>query len=409
MHICFAAIDYHGTTAGGGIASYVDTVGKALVARGHRVTVIAKGHRRTVAPGAGLRVVYAPLGNIHWYFHRLHAPSIGILPVRELEWSYGLLRAVQEIADADPIDVIESYETGVLFLSGHHRHVPPLVIRLHGDQYTFARHSGDQISSGLRLDHKLQLRAWKRAAALTAPSRFHAREVSRDLEMPASAIDVIPNPVSPWMLEKADAITGGADDRRPKDMVLYTGRIERRKGVLPLLRSVGVTAGSVPDVRYTIAGARHSSVSERELERTLNDDLAGKRVRILGHVPWQDLPSLYATASVFVMPSFYETFGISVIEAMAFGLPVVATEAGALPEVVESGVTGILVPPGDPQALGEAVASLLKDTGRARRMGAAGRERVRAEFTVDQVTERSLAVYERAQTTPPMRSVPSKK
>jgi glycosyltransferase involved in cell wall biosynthesis len=115
---------------------------------------------------------------------------------------------------------------------------------------------------------------------------------------------------------------------------------------------------------------------------------------MVGHVPWQNLADLYRRASVFVMPSYYETFGISVIEAMAFGLPVVATKAGGLPEVVEDGVTGILVPPGDSEALGDALLRLLLDPVLRARMGQAGRERVRSEFTVDRIVAQTLDVYQ---------------
>jgi glycosyltransferase involved in cell wall biosynthesis len=117
-------------------------------------------------------------------------------------------------------------------------------------------------------------------------------------------------------------------------------------------------------------------------------------VRLLGHVRWDQLAELYRSASVFVMPSFYETFGISVVEAMAFGLPVVATTAGGLPEVVENGVTGILVEPGDPQALSDALIQLLRDPDLRQRMSRAGQERVRAEFTVDQIAPQTLEIYE---------------
>lgn len=101
----------------------------------------------------------------------------------------------------------------------------------------------------------------------------------------------------------------------------------------------------------------------------------------------------YARAALFVQPSFYETFGIACLEAMCFGLPVVATQVGGLPEVVEDGVTGILVPPNDPQALAEAVLSLLRDPERRRQMGRRGREKVLAQFTPERVADLSEALY----------------
>jgi glycosyltransferase involved in cell wall biosynthesis len=180
---------------------------------------------------------------------------------------------------------------------------------------------------------------------------------------------------------------------RSGNTVLYTGRIERRKGSITLLHSAGIAARHRPDIQYIVAGARHSSVSEREVARLLEDASVRDHVQILGHVAWHDLPPLYANADVFVMPSLYETFGISMVEAMAFGLPVVATRAGAMPEVVEDGVTGVLVPPGDAQALADAILSLLNDRGRACRMGEAGRDRVATEFTVDRAVDQTLALY----------------
>ena len=91
----------------------------------------------------------------------------------------------------------------------------------------------------------------------------------------------------------------------------------------------------------------------------------------------------YQRAALLVMPSFYESFGIACLEAMAFGLPVVATRVGGLPEVIEDGVTGLLVPPGDADALAQAMIRLLSDADLRRRMGQAGRERVLKEFTTE--------------------------
>jgi len=231
----------------------------------------------------------------------------------------------------------------------------------------------------------------RRAAAITAVSAFQAKELAQDLSLPEKSIHVIPNPVSPILLQRA---LGQSRVEPAKPVVLYTGRIEMNKGSLELLRSVDRVASRFPDVEYVIAGARHNSIDDQMLNGALGVNGTHKHVRLLGHVPWQQLADLYRRASVFVMPSFYETFGISVIEAMAFGLPVVATRTGGLPEVVEDGVTGILVPTGDAEALADALIRLLRDPDLRQRMGQAGQERVRAEFTIDRVVSQTLAVYE---------------
>ena len=159
------------------------------------------------------------------------------------------------------------------------------------------------------------------------------------------------------------------------------------------MQSVDQVTSEFPDVEYVLAGGRHNSIDERLLESVMGRNGTRKHVQMLGHVPWQKLADLYRHAGVFVMPSHYETFGISVIEAMAFGLPVVATHVGGLPEVVEDGVTGILVPPKDSKALAEALLQLLRDPDLSARMGQAGRERVRSEFTVDRIVSQTLDVY----------------
>lgn len=104
------------------------------------------------------------------------------------------------------------------------------------------------------------------------------------------------------------------------------------------------------------------------------------------------LSALLARASLFALPTRREAFGLVFLEAMAFGLPVVATAVEAVPEIVVQGETGLLVPPGDPAALAEACAALLGDPARARRMGEAGRARVALRFGWDRAAARMLDV-----------------
>jgi len=116
-------------------------------------------------------------------------------------------------------------------------------------------------------------------------------------------------------------------------------------------------------------------------------------VTFLGWVPNVTLPDYYRAAAISVVPSLEEGFGIPAAEAMGCEVPVVASDAGGLPEVVEHGVTGLVVPRGDTAALAEAIGSLLADPARRRRMGVAGRERALRLFDWDRTAEQFERLY----------------
>jgi glycosyltransferase involved in cell wall biosynthesis len=115
---------------------------------------------------------------------------------------------------------------------------------------------------------------------------------------------------------------------------------------------------------------------------------------VLPRASTEELVRLYNRSQVVVLPSLYEGFGLPAVEAMACGVPVIATRAGALSEIVEDGVTGILVPPADAAALNAALRLLLSDPELCRRMGEAGRRRVVENFTWRRTALRMVEVYE---------------
>jgi glycosyltransferase involved in cell wall biosynthesis len=131
-----------------------------------------------------------------------------------------------------------------------------------------------------------------------------------------------------------------------------------------------------------------------------------RNVEFVGAVPDEALPSLYANAAAVVLPSVQRTcygrhvavselLGLTVLEAMASGTPVIASRIGGVPEIVEDGVTGFLVAPGDVGQLSARIATLVGDRALANRLGAAGRERIEQRFTWDACAERCIAEYER--------------
>lgn len=391
MHICFISIDYHKKQSGGGIASYVDTLAYELSEEGNDVTVVAPGNELRTEKRGGIVVMHVPLGSLHWYLYKMGAPSFAVMGIRDLEWSLALARGFRRVAKRKRVDIVEGCETGMLFLPTHKTGVPT-IIRLHGAPYTFAKHSNLPISSGERFSYALELRTLRMATRITSPSRAQAIEIAKDLRWPSSRIQVIPNPIAPMILRQATRSgVPGIHGCRPT--VVYTGRIEYRKGSLTLLQSIPEVAKAFPDVQYILAGGRHNSIDDRTLRNVLQDESIRSHVCILGHIDWTEIAALYQRATVFAIPSYYETFCISAVEAMAFGVPVVAANAGGIPEVVVDGVTGILFPPGDHFQLSQAITLLLGDVHIRRRMGMAGRDRVINNFTPRRVAEKTLSFY----------------
>ena len=164
---------------------------------------------------------------------------------------------------------------------------------------------------------------------------------------------------------------------------LFVGKQWERKGGPTVLEAFARLRAERPDVELVIAGPTDLSVSAPGVE------LLG-RVSRDGPGGQDRMEAVYAGATAFVMPSLYEPLGVAVIEAMAAGLPCIGSTGGALPELIEEGETGFLVPAGDEEALLDRMRRLAGDPKLCRRLGDAGAARYRERFTWDAVAERML-------------------
>jgi starch synthase len=183
----------------------------------------------------------------------------------------------------------------------------------------------------------------------------------------------------------------GIDQSRP--YVIFVGRITRQKGVPVLLRAAAALDPSAQLV--LLAGAADTPELGAEVS-ALVAELQATRSGVIWvpeMLPKPDVIQLLTHALVFACPSVYEPLGIVNLEAMACATAVVASRVGGIPEVVDDGVTGLLVPPDDPAALADAMNLLLRAPGRADAMGRAGRERAVAEFSWDAVAAQTAALY----------------
>ena len=202
-------------------------------------------------------------------------------------------------------------------------------------------------------------------------------------------IEVIPNGVNHKRFTPGTGKRFGLGTDR---VVLFVGRLVYRKGLHILISAVPKVLDVFPDTIFLVAGAGYARQWADFLVKRLG---VQGNVRFLGHVPQALLPTLYASSTTFVLPSLFgESFGIVLLEAMSAGLPVVASRVGGVGEIVEDGVTGLLVEPGDIAGLAAALIEILSQPQRARSMGAEGRREVVSRFAWSVVAKEVEKVYE---------------
>ena len=332
-----------------------------------------------------------------------HAPAEALADANEALRSLSVdLAMAAAVADRE---LVHSH-TWYANLGGH------LAKLLYGIPHVMTAHSleplrpwkAEQLAGGYALSSWAERTAIEAADAVIAVSHgMRADILSCYPALDPARIHVVHNGIDTELyrpVPETDALVrNGVDPERP--YVLFVGRITRQKGVPHLLRA----ARSIdPSAQLVLcAGAPDTPAIDQEF-RALVDELRAGRdgvVWIPEMLPRPEVVQLLSHAALFVCPSIYEPLGIVNLEAMACGTPVVASAVGGIPEVVDDGVTGVLVgyeekdPDGFERDLARAIDGVLADPVGARRMGAAGRERAVGEFGWDAIARRTLAVYAR--------------
>ncbi|CAG1066060.1 phosphatidyl-myo-inositol dimannoside synthase [uncultured bacterium] len=194
---------------------------------------------------------------------------------------------------------------------------------------------------------------------------------------------------------------------RKKQTLLCVGRITPEKGLHVVIEAFNSLGAKYPDLELCLVGQERITpkeflieLSDDERVRSLKAFYPGSykkkimeslvpalsaRVNFFGHVSHPEMVSKYSEATIFINASYYESFGIPVAEAMACGLPVVASRAGGVPEIVENGLSGLLVEPGNAGDLASAVSELLENRNERESLARAGRERISEHFNWDTI------------------------
>ena len=235
--------------------------------------------------------------------------------------------------------------------------------------------------------HLLERFVNRLATLVVANSEAVARDLMEHEGLPARRIAVIYNGVA---IPEEPFGQGARPAGLPwgRRVILCVANLIPYKGHLDLLAAAAAVLPAFPDVALILVG-------EGSMRRAIEEAVAGYglqgRVHLLGQRG--DVPALLSAADLFVLPSHEEGLSNALLEAMAHGVPVIATAVGGNPEAIEDGVSGLLVQPHDPPALAKAISALLRDPVAAHRLGRTGRARAARLFRLDRMVQETEALY----------------
>jgi len=348
----------------GGIGSHVAELAKGLAPRIERVTVI-----HPQGPAAPSRLIED--GGIAV----MRPTVIKGEPFYQLMLGGWLRRKIRQ----SPVDLVHVH--GMRPLGATRRLPVPVIFTNHSSGFL------NRLSASQRRRSRTA-RLLEHLAAVIGPSDELVAAVRALGYMGPAAM--IPNGVDPERFRPGRsserARLGIGED---EVVILLARRLVEKNGVVWFARALSSLRGR--NVRVVIAG---EGDERPQMEQILAESGLDARTVFLGPVPNAAMPALFCSADMSVLPSLAEATSIAGLEAMASGLPLVGTRVGGIPALIEDEVTGLLVPPRDPGALGAALLRLVSEPALRRAMGTAARAKIEREFTWAQVVARTMDVYQ---------------
>lgn len=385
-----------------GVGRSTQLLARGLAELGHEVHVITRGQAAETITYEGTQVHKVVL-RLNRYARYRHLAATHAT----LNYSHTVYDKVRQLQRHHGIQLVDSPLWHVEGLVTERSRLLPVVVR----PVTAIRQIAELQNNrdpDRRMLGDLEQALLERASFLAANSQATVKALTNVYQIPISVPhEVLPYGIAPvpdgevrlYDCSRPDPAAAGSD-HRPLD-ILFLGRLEKRKGIVDLLAAIPQIIAAAPYVRFTIAGADNSLYDgfQARTGQTYpawfahhHPDMA-RYVQFLGGVSDEQLNRLYQSCDLFVAPSLYESFGLIYLEAMNYGKPVIGCRAGGIPDVVDDGVTGILVEPGAPQALAEAILRLVRSPALLRAMGEAGRRRLLDRFTYLHMARSFAAAY----------------
>jgi glycosyltransferase involved in cell wall biosynthesis len=355
-----------------GIGNYVYGLSKKLIEKGHKVTVMNRGSwhitQREVFEGIEvIKVRYIPVYPFYIHLHGIFLNEI----FRSLE---------------SGIDIVHVHTP----LSPFIKTSLPLITTVHTPMLTDTRsievndlRSMMERLMGRFVSYPIESKLLKRADIITTVANSVAQEL-KEYNINPEAVNVIGNGVD-------EKIFVPLKNKGEEKYILFTGRLAYRKGLFDLIECGKLICKKYDEVNFIIVG---DGMLRAKLQMEVRNSGLEKRIIFKGRVSKTELINFYQNATIHVIPSHYEGLPTVLLEAMSCGLPVIATAVSGNLDVIENGKNGLLIPPGSPERLANAISILLGDSSKRSELGRAARKTIEEKFTWDIISNRMIQCYD---------------
>ena len=390
MNVCFVTPEYFPIS--GGTGAYVFYLSYFLQQMGHNVHVVARDKQDSEGIVNGIKVHYiCGMGNAltrYWKFARSASKKI-----KELNEEIGF-------------DIIHANLPLVPSFAIPKDSAKAVVCAVHSTWKGEAIVTKNDNPKELNPNEKAMLRfnsilrsyekkLMNRSDALIAVSKYTVNELTDLYGISTDKIHVIYNGVD---IQKFKPRQNKTELREQfglepnKKIVLFVGRLYHRKGLELLLHSIPPVLEQFSNVTFVISGTgfKEKEESLKNLAKELNIE---NDVKFLGYVADENLPELYSTADIFVLPAIYENFPFAILEAQSTALPVISTNVGGIPEFLENEKNGFVIEPGDEPMLTQKLLALLQNPDLVKKMGDLGRKMIEDQLSWDIITNQVIDLY----------------
>ena len=397
MNVLFLSKEYPPETGWGGIGTYIYNIAHALSERGHSVHILSlayKTHPEYKEQKTGK-------GSIH--IHRIKpvrfpTPILNHFFFRSLEiikFNITIILKIKKLLNSEKFDIIEAPEwrSEAFLLSFIKPKGVPLVIKCHSPSVLLNEVYKNAPTLDSRFVDWIERTTIRNANLVISPSKNLADIVSEKMGIKINDIDIIPNPLDTEFFSPIPISYKEKNELK----VLFVGRLDRLKGAHIFVEAIPIISKEMPDTSFILIGRDTNTGPNNSSMRTYLENLIPnnikERVSFFGNVERDILIDYYRGSDVCVVPSFYENFPNTVMEAMSCGKAVVASNTGGIPEVIEDAISGLLVKTGDAKDLAEKVIMLLKKRDMRENIGINARKRIESLYSKASVSKNVEEVY----------------